>query len=87
MWMAETLWRAPALAVAAAPDVPEADRRRALETAAALMRASVDGRPRAAQAGARPRRAACARCGTPIALAGQGDANRIAYWCPACQPG
>lgn len=28
----------------------------------------------------------CPRCGTPIASAGQGDANRRSYWCPNCQP-
>jgi formamidopyrimidine-DNA glycosylase len=27
----------------------------------------------------------CPRCGTPIASRGQGDHNRIAYWCPGCQ--
>ncbi|MEW6583094.1 MAG: DNA-formamidopyrimidine glycosylase family protein, partial [Actinomycetota bacterium] len=27
----------------------------------------------------------CRRCGTPIRSRGQGDANRTAYWCPACQ--
>lgn len=28
----------------------------------------------------------CPRCGTPIRSAPQGDANRVTYWCPACQP-
>jgi endonuclease VIII len=27
----------------------------------------------------------CPRCGTTIRSRGQGDANRIAYWCPGCQ--
>jgi endonuclease-8 len=27
----------------------------------------------------------CIRCGTPIAMRGQGDANRTTYWCPRCQ--
>jgi endonuclease-8 len=27
----------------------------------------------------------CIVCGTPIAVAGQGDANRSTYWCPRCQ--
>ncbi len=27
----------------------------------------------------------CISCGTPIAVAGQGDANRSTYWCPHCQ--
>jgi endonuclease VIII len=29
----------------------------------------------------------CPRCGTPIRSRGQGDANRITYWCPRCQAG
>jgi endonuclease-8 len=41
--------------------------------------------------GRRPRsiygnaRRGCPRCGTPVRSRGQGDANRIAYWCPTCQ--
>jgi endonuclease-8 len=27
----------------------------------------------------------CPRCGTPIVARGQGDDNRITYWCPGCQ--
>jgi endonuclease VIII len=27
----------------------------------------------------------CPRCGTPIRSRGQGDENRITYWCPGCQ--
>ena len=27
----------------------------------------------------------CPRCGTPIRARGQGDENRITYWCPGCQ--
>jgi endonuclease-8 len=27
----------------------------------------------------------CVVCGTAIAVAGQGDANRSTYWCPRCQ--
>ena len=45
-------------------------------------------------AGSRPPRRAyrragrpCRRCGTPIRSRGLGEANRTAYWCPACQPG
>ncbi len=86
MWMSEALWQArlsPWLPIA---DVPEADRLRALETSARLMRAAVD-------AGREPRRQIygragrpCPRCRTPIRAKGQGDDNRTAYWCPACQP-
>ncbi|HEY7150635.1 MAG TPA: DNA-formamidopyrimidine glycosylase family protein [Solirubrobacterales bacterium] len=28
----------------------------------------------------------CAWCGTRIRSRGQGDANRVTYWCPRCQP-
>ena len=59
---------------------------RVLDAAAQLMRRSLDSglRQRAVyrQVG-RP----CPRCGAPIKSRGQGDANRIAYWCPECQRG
>jgi endonuclease-8 len=87
MWMAETLWAAQLSPWLPLGEVPEDDRRRALETAAALMRASLDG-------GREPRRQVynragrpCPRCRTPIRSWGQGDENRTAYWCPRCQPG
>ena len=28
----------------------------------------------------------CPRCGENVPSRGQGDDNRIAYWCPRCQP-
>jgi endonuclease VIII len=31
--------------------------------------------------------APCRRCGTTIRRAAEGDHDRIAYWCPHCQPG
>ena len=88
MWAAETLWRVAALAVAPAPGRRRrTTAARALETAARLMRAAVEAgrgpRRRCTRAPAGRARAAA----TPIARAGQGDANRIAYWCPVCQPG
>lgn len=33
----------------------------------------------------RRRQGACPRCRGPISSRGQGDANRITYWCPRCQ--
>jgi endonuclease VIII len=86
MWAAETLWEARLSPWRRLGDVPEDDRRRVLETAAALMRGSVDG-------GREPRRVynragrPCPRCRTPIRAYGQGDDNRTAYWCPVCQRG
>jgi endonuclease-8 len=31
------------------------------------------------------RRGPCPVCGGPVAVRGQGDANRTTYWCPRCQ--
>jgi endonuclease-8 len=87
MWLAEALWEAELSPWRRLRDVPEADRRRALETAAALMRASVDGdrgrRHRVYRRAGQP----CPRCRTKIRSWGQGDDNRMAYWCPGCQAG
>ncbi|HWE80777.1 MAG TPA: DNA-formamidopyrimidine glycosylase family protein [Gaiellaceae bacterium] len=87
MWMAETLWLERLSPWQRLRDVGEADRRRALETAANRMRAAVDtGREPRKQVHGRAGRP-CARCRTLIRSWGQGDANRTAYWCPSCQPG
>jgi endonuclease VIII len=47
-----------------------------------IMRLSVTRgrRPRAIY-----RARACPSCGGPVSSRGQGDANRTAHWCPACQ--
>jgi len=87
MWMAEALWEARLSPWRRLRELPEPERRRALEVAAALMRAAVDaGREPAKRVHGRAGRP-CPRCGTPIRSYGQGDANRTAYWCPACQVG
>jgi endonuclease-8 len=85
-WLAEALWEAELSPWRRLADVGADDRRRALEAAAALMRDSVDGRVRRNRIYrlvGRP----CLRCGTPIRSYGQGDANRMTYWCPVCQVG
>ena len=87
MWLAETLWEARLSPWRRLRDVTREELRHTLETAARLMSAAlVGGRPRKRHAYRRAGRA-CPRCGTAIRSRGQGDANRIAYWCPACQPG
>jgi endonuclease-8 len=87
MWAAEALWRARLSPWLPLRELSEPDRRRALETAATLMRAALaGGRVPGKQVHGRAGRA-CRRCGTPIRSFGQGDANRTAYWCPTCQPG
>jgi endonuclease-8 len=85
-WLAEALWEVELSPWRRLRDVPEDDHRRALEAAAALMRDSVDGRVRRNRVYrlvGRP----CVRCGTRIRSYGQGDANRMTYWCPGCQKG
>ena len=84
IWRSEALWEArvsPWAGVAAVGDLQHV-----LEAAHRLMAASA--------AGARPLRHVyrrtgrpCRRCGTPIRAHAQGDAARIAYWCPTCQRG
>jgi endonuclease-8 len=83
-WKAEALWRArlsPWRTLAGADDD---ELRSVLARAASLMRASVDGRGERKATYRRSGRQ-CPRCGTAILSRGQGDANRIAYWCPSCQ--
>jgi endonuclease VIII len=87
LWMAESLWQARLSPWLALAEVSEDERRRALESAAVLMRSALGrGRDRRRQVYRRTGRP-CRRCGETIRSAGQGDANRRAYWCPRCQPG
>jgi endonuclease VIII len=87
MWLAEALWDASLSPWRRLADVPAPERRLALETAARMMRASVDGgRERGHQVYRRAGRP-CPRCRTRIRSFGQGDDNRMTYWCPACQRG
>jgi len=86
LWKAEALWRvrvSPWLRLGEASDEVLHG---VLGEAARLMQASVvDGREERAiyRRAGRP----CPRCGEPIRSRGQGDDNRIAYWCPGCQRG
>jgi endonuclease-8 len=84
VWKAEALWHARVSPWRTVGDTSDDELRRVLDEAARLMRASLEGeRPRRAvyRRAGRP----CPQCGTPIASRGQGDDNRIAYWCPTCQ--
>ena len=84
-WMAEALWEARISPWRTLGQVDDTELRRALQAATALMRRSLDG---VRQARGVYRRAGrpCPRCGAAVRSRGQGDANRIAYWCPGCQP-
>jgi len=86
VWKAEALWRAQLSPWLRLADTTDDELLAALREAARLMRASLDGRRverRVYRRAGRP----CPRCGTPIVSRGQGDDNRIAYWCPGCQRG
>jgi endonuclease VIII len=86
VWRAEALWRArvsPWLPVRKASDE---ELEEVLREAARLMHSSVDGGRERRAVYRRPGRA-CPRCGETIRSRGQGEANRIAYWCPRCQRG
>jgi endonuclease-8 len=83
LWKAEALWHARISPWRRLDSLTDDDLRSVLRLAHRLMKSSVEG--------ARPERRAyrkklCSRCGTRIQARGQGDANRIAYWCPTCQP-
>jgi endonuclease VIII len=86
LWRAEALWRARISPWRVLADLQDEELRSILGEAARLMRGSLDSglKVRAVYRKAgRP----CPRCGTPIESRGQGEANRIAYWCPQCQEG
>jgi endonuclease-8 len=83
-WRAEALW-----AVGLSPWRPlgsgtDTELLAALAAAARLMGESLEGHRHANRVYRRTGRP-CTRCGTQIVSRGQGDANRIAYWCPGCQ--
>ncbi|MGH3133463.1 MAG: DNA-formamidopyrimidine glycosylase family protein [Gaiellaceae bacterium] len=85
MWAAEVLWSARLSPWLAVRDLSDAQLEGLLAEAHRLMSSAlVRSRPRreAYRRAGRP----CRRCGTAIRSRGQGDANRTAYWCPACQP-
>jgi endonuclease-8 len=86
MWKAEALWNVRVSPWRILADVSDTEVLAALDSAATMMRAGVDG--------ARPlrhiyRRAgrACHRCGGVVRSHPQGADARITYWCPKCQVG
>jgi len=86
VWRAEALWHAglsPWLRLGSPTDE---DLLAALGEAARLMRGSLDGRRPERMVYRRAGRP-CARCSATILSRGQGEDNRIAYWCPGCQRG
>jgi endonuclease-8 len=87
LWRAEALWEAalsPWLPLASAADE---ELHAVLDHAARLMRGSLDARRRRERRVYRRAGRPCPRCGAAILSRGQGEHNRIAYWCPGCQRG
>jgi endonuclease VIII len=86
MWMADALWSIRVSPWLRVRDVGDDVLRDAVAAARRLMQDAVaTGRPgrQVYRRAGRP----CLRCGTIVRSRGQGDANRTAYWCPACQAG
>ena len=86
VWKAEALWATRLSPWRSLAELNDVELRGALESAAALMRAALEGRRPGRNVAARAGRP-CPRCGTPIRSRGQGDDARTAHWCPTCQPG
>jgi len=83
-WKAEALWHARLSPWRPLGETSDEALRATLEAAATMMRHSLDGirdRNQVYRRVGRP----CPRCGEPVFSRGQGDAARIAYWCPGCQ--
>jgi endonuclease-8 len=83
-WKAEALWAAELSPWRPLGATTDEELEAVLEAAAGRMRGSLDGRRHANRIyrlAGRP----CTRCGETIRSRGQGDSNRIAYWCPGCQ--
>jgi endonuclease-8 len=83
-WKAEALWQAQLSPWRPLAETTDDQLRAVLGSAARLMRRSVDGFRQRNDVYRRVGRP-CPRCGERIRSRGQGDANRIAYWCPGCQ--
>jgi endonuclease-8 len=84
LWKAESLWDARVSPWRPVAELSNKELGAVLVAAHELMSESVrTGRERRLVYNRAGR--ACRRCGMPIRARGQGDDNRTAYWCPACQ--
>ena len=86
IWRSEALWDARVSPWKPLSAVSDTELSQILESAHRLMAASVGGARPLRHVYRRPGRP-CRRCGTPIRAHAQGDAARIAYWCPTCKRG
>jgi endonuclease VIII len=84
LWRAEALWHAKVSPWRTLGETSDDELQLVLDHAGRLMQASLDG-GRSGRAVHRRAGRPCPRCGAAIGSRGQGDDNRIAYWCPGCQ--
>jgi endonuclease-8 len=82
MWKAEALFEAEVSPWRPLGDLSDEELRNLLGAAARLMQGP-RGRHRVYRRAGRP----CPRCGALVRSYPQGDAARLAYWCPGCQAG
>lgn len=87
LWKAEALWATRVSPWRALRDVSDVELLAALHEAERQMRRSLEHGKERGRAAYRRVGRPCPRCGTLIRSRGQGDDNRIAYWCPECQRG
>ncbi|HEY7603900.1 MAG TPA: DNA-formamidopyrimidine glycosylase family protein [Gaiellaceae bacterium] len=83
-WRSEALWAVELSPWRPLAETTDEEVRAVLAAASGQMRGSLAGRRHANRVYRRAGRP-CPRCGGRIVSRGQGDANRIAYWCPGCQ--
>jgi endonuclease-8 len=86
VWKAEALWEARVSPWRTVGEASDDELRAILAEAHRLMKASLDG-VLVRRNIYRRKGHGCPRCGTPISSWPQGDAARMAYWCPNCQQG
>jgi endonuclease-8 len=87
MWASEALFEAALSPWLRLAETRDDELRRALDAAAALMHARLDGARRPAHRVYRRRGRPCPRCGGTIRSWPLGESARMAYWCPGCQRG
>ena len=86
LWKAEALWAAKVSPWRPLSEVQDEELLATLREAERQMRGSLERGKHRGRAAYRRAGRPCRRCGTAIRSRGQGDGNRIAYWCPECQP-
>ena len=86
VWKAESLWEARVSPWRPLVEVADEELLAVLAAAHRLMAASVEGARSLRHVYRRAGRP-CRRCGGTIRSYPQGEAARIAYWCPGCQRG